>query len=1355
MMLKSVCALAAMVSFGSAFAATTWYVDDDNYGKQGLDGTTEATAYGTIQDAIDADGTKAGDTILVLPGTYTNGVYTGSYYPVRVHITKPLTIRSTGGRAVTQIVGARNATAGGTAPSSVACILVKVSSGELVVDGFTLRDGGVTTGGYGGGGFDNRATSGNAGNIHLVDCEVSGCYSAGSYVRYAQAHRCFIGVNKSSSTDGQMNGVTADNCIVYGAINGGGGYSGKFINCVVVGNAHKGSSSCDAYNTIYLLNGIGDWNDTPGKAFNGSVTTAKREKFTGEVDDLSLFEVDATSVFVSPAFFDFRLRAESPAVGHGSPAYLRDLVKLPSGYDMRDYAGKLIDVAAATCNPGAIQTPVATPSGLYRFASAAPGALIDGKPVTSERLNFGYATSWPTQWCVTAAAPETEPLSCLANSLSDLQIGLSTYKTYRYAGTDGTIWLMPPPAGTNATITVDVAKDIRYVDPDAGDDAWDGTSATHVEGAKGPWRTLTRAGTNGNYVAGRRVMIRCAAGIYGDEQGVNENSRLGVTKSYLHFVGAPGGGTVIRGKKSENPDRSDGRGPGAVRCVYVLGDRYYTGFTGFTFADGYTEGNGNGGLVYGYQCIVGFTDCVATNIIGGNGLFNQTRVTAERCLLTHSRCNWYGLFYDSDSVTLSGCVFWNVSNIYDSDRSYPWFGKNAHVVHSTFVRGDGTANVVTDGSELIYNCIFADFSGSRDALVSSKAARGCVIDNCSGAKANFTDCVEASARFCDKGAGDFRLTFDSPAWTVPVVEESAAFSAIVSTDFNGRPVCRTGTPVAAGAFTDAPEANAFIVDDPQGCLLADGAAASGYRTLPSGESLTISQNPAFGRPVAGVTVNGETNLFDDATGTLTFTGDAVIARGGVRLAPVLGSTWYVNAGTDNEGWAAGSDANTGFGRWSPKLTLMAGVANAVSNDTVLAAPGRYDQGADTRHGLPCRVFVPNDVVLRAEQGADGTFIVGEGATRDADQYGCGPDATRCAFLGPRSRLVGFTLTGGRSTSDTTSGTYFNDGAAAVSVGGSSDSRPVISDCIVSNNVGSMGILCWINVVRCRVIGNRTLKDMLVRDVSLRDVLFAGNVYATSPVWGMEGKAVENMTWAADNWSPRDGYESKWAGCNANTVFRNCVFANENYLDSAPQVTNCLFVKSGISRQSMVVDPARLHFDADYRPIIDADNALLDAGCNEVRGDAADLDSATDASGRPRVSNGRIDIGALEADWRPRYSKDIGSHVTVTEATSGIVETDGRKVSFGAGGTVSFDWLCEADQKCELSVNVTGDGVLVMTREGEEPVEYATKGTHVYPFKPTATGVQRFTLTYVPAEDDTGTAEILRAKRDIGMVLIFR
>ena len=54
------CGVAGLLIAFSASAAT-WYVDDDNYGKPDLDGKTEASAFGTIKDALENAGLKAHD----------------------------------------------------------------------------------------------------------------------------------------------------------------------------------------------------------------------------------------------------------------------------------------------------------------------------------------------------------------------------------------------------------------------------------------------------------------------------------------------------------------------------------------------------------------------------------------------------------------------------------------------------------------------------------------------------------------------------------------------------------------------------------------------------------------------------------------------------------------------------------------------------------------------------------------------------------------------------------------------------------------------------------------------------------------------------------------------------------------------------------------------------------------------------------------------------------------------------------------------------------------------------------------------------------------------------------------------
>jgi hypothetical protein len=72
-MKKLIVLASASVAAFCATAANVWYVDDDNYGKEGLDGTSKEKAYGTIQDAIDAATTEKATRSRFIPARTTRG----------------------------------------------------------------------------------------------------------------------------------------------------------------------------------------------------------------------------------------------------------------------------------------------------------------------------------------------------------------------------------------------------------------------------------------------------------------------------------------------------------------------------------------------------------------------------------------------------------------------------------------------------------------------------------------------------------------------------------------------------------------------------------------------------------------------------------------------------------------------------------------------------------------------------------------------------------------------------------------------------------------------------------------------------------------------------------------------------------------------------------------------------------------------------------------------------------------------------------------------------------------------------------------------------------------------------------
>ena len=84
----------SIVAFFSASASgKVWYVDDDNFNTPGTDGLTEATAFGTIQEAVNA--ASSDDIVMVAAGTYDQGSTQDGFTKSmanRVYIDKSLTL---------------------------------------------------------------------------------------------------------------------------------------------------------------------------------------------------------------------------------------------------------------------------------------------------------------------------------------------------------------------------------------------------------------------------------------------------------------------------------------------------------------------------------------------------------------------------------------------------------------------------------------------------------------------------------------------------------------------------------------------------------------------------------------------------------------------------------------------------------------------------------------------------------------------------------------------------------------------------------------------------------------------------------------------------------------------------------------------------------------------------------------------------------------------------------------------------------------------------------------------------------------------------------------------------------------
>jgi parallel beta-helix repeat protein len=247
--------------------AATLYVDVNNAAPI-APYTNWVTAATNIQDAVDA--AAPSDTVLVTNGVYQTGgrVVYGSLTN-RLVVTKPVTVQSVNGPAVTIIQGYWTATTNGD--TAVRCVYL---TNNAALIGFTMTKGatrmaGIDTKETGGGGVycessqvllsncvlvANSASfsygvGGGAVSGTLVDCRLnSNLAVAGGAAYNAILSNCTVTANTAvaSSTGGGLYRCTANNCVLAGNMaaasggSGGAAATSALTDCVITNNSADG-----------------------------------------------------------------------------------------------------------------------------------------------------------------------------------------------------------------------------------------------------------------------------------------------------------------------------------------------------------------------------------------------------------------------------------------------------------------------------------------------------------------------------------------------------------------------------------------------------------------------------------------------------------------------------------------------------------------------------------------------------------------------------------------------------------------------------------------------------------------------------------------------------------------------------------------------------------------------------------------------------------------------------------------------------------------------------------------------------------------------------------------------------------
>ena len=1379
----------AAVAAYSLVAADTWYVNDDNYGKDGLDGKSAACAYGTIQDAIDA--AKSGDTVLIAEGVYDKGLGDDTVYgKSRVYIYgKKLYLKGVGDVEKTVIQGEpANDGVYGCGEGAVRCMLVKgATAAESIIEGITFRNGFTATAstdgstmGRSGGALCSASTTYlvNDNGPYLVGCTVENCNSA----------RCGI-----------SNGGTFVRCLVRNSRFSPGGYfcwKSKFLNCAIVhnwavladdtgyGTAHFDQST--AINCTFADNYCSFYPTTPSCVYN-NIVSSSLVPTGGAAGCYEGNYGDSTSarVLMGSATGDVRLRSGCvEAVKTGDATRIAE-IPLPAGETPWKVDGYIDYFGNPIAAEGKIAAGCSQGLGKGVFAPAGGAVILNGIRVSLDQDRIGYGNSYFYPSVYPSAAriyPHLRPGYRIVTWYSQSE----DYAALTYnANIQGTVKLPPlpgsedaldiiPPPDADKSIRLEYLEtaNIKYVDPKLDDySEADGTEEK-------PFKTIQEALVAGHDSKGpeNRAVIICKSGTYGENQGSFEftfngttgRARFTVTQGTVSRIVAEEGPerTFIVGKASESS--ADGCGQGAVTGFATSTESFISGFTitgcHASCEEGksglYTTARGGSHYTYGFDLYI--CDCVLTNNIGsyaalGCGQYYRCKMsgnTGKGCLVGDT----VNVF---SSVIAGNIVPSTQTLITQTFSTYTYFSFHLSVV------GNGV-NAVFSNRETLHreNCV-ADEGGS--STYPSELHHGCVY----WGFANYpgSNYLVANPMFADKESGDLRMAKVSEGFAAGVGPSSTLASwRYCASDVNGKQMQfdDSGRPLP-GAYADM--ADGVYAWEPAAGGLKVANGKFGFNRPDENSVLEFSAE-AGSRPCAGVIVNGMTNLFENAENNI------VAVTGNAEVEAYYTSDWY--AAVD------GDDSATGFYPSDAK-TLQGALANPhlKRGDRVLACAGTYDSGTmaqdrkaeDKALYVHSRAIVPPGITLESKDGRDVTVIKGKAASVEDEGspagWGLGEDAVRCVMLRSGSRLKGFTICDGHtrrivgdSGTDLSSGPETTGGGVGeydnISFNGITTwnrNQAWMEDCIIENCYAYRGGGAM--AVRSKNCIFRNNKSVTIgagaSDSCLYGSLFTENVSMDTY---NNGKGV-GFLYYAENCTFLDGLNT--CGQYGTPGLVNCIIKCPFNMGAIPpaNATNNVFASDLVAglddgwlaeagNGNFAALASQLEFTAECRPKIGA-NVAVDradpAKCNE--------EYRHDATCAQRVYNGKMDIGATEGDWRGIYAQDLGRsrQLTVDTATENVTESDAKTVLVPAGESVQARWKGSprgSVLEYELAVRISDGAELKFFLNGEEAGSVTGDGAErVFRFK---NDFEVNTLSFV-CSGLTGTAELSAFRRSSDSVAI--
>ena len=759
---------------------------------------------------------------------------------------------------------------------------------------------------------------------------------------------------------------------------------------------------------------------------------------------------------------------------------------------------------------------------------------------------------------------------------------------------------------------------IHYVATGSPSPAWPYTSwatAAHViqDAVDAANTNDTVLVTNGVYAVGGAMTPRYSL-----------SNRVCITRPMtLRSVSGPEH-TLIVG--SADPVATDGNGPAAVRCAYIVA---YVTIEGFTLTNGHTHASGNygydrsgGGAVLDFGGV--FTDCM---FLGNSASFEGGVVcrvggTLNNCTISHNSASYGGGVECFHGGTLNKCTISLNSATRDGGGASSRLGG----MLNNCIISDNSAGSDGGGCNACWlrNCtVFGNSATNTGGGVNGGEADNCIIwSNRAGVAGNNwssllhdIDCcctfpyprgtghITNDPQFVNAAAGDFHLRATSPC-----INAGTNAHAVGDTDFDGNPRIHGGT-VDMGAYEyvdTAPmitmQPTNVTVQAPDSAMFAvsvRGAAPLIYEWRRGSIAIADATNAAYSTGPTSASDSGAT--FD----VIVSNTHGAVTSDVATLIVAVANGRYVDVGN-----------HTGIEDGTPShayTNIQAAVDAAADGDTILVAQGTY-----------CETVSIASKTLHLLGGYEGTGwtrdIAGNETIIDGQYEGT------VVFLQDCDTVVdGFVIQRGEAGSHSGGGVRMDWRGNAV-----------VSNCVVRWNriaataeLYGSGAAAYVNlngggtgtIARCTIHGNQSAKDGAgairagFAEAVVHDTLIVSNsgsvFFFNDSSFDIANCTVANNGGGVFVCDPN------------NAAVRNCIFWGNQQLGSDPGTIDYSLVQGGYAGTgNLATDPLFVDTGAlDYS--LQRVSPCVNAGSN------GGVLSGLDLVGNDRVVGGAVDMGCYE------------------------------------------------------------------------------------------------------------------------------